>query len=63
MTNLLTSSVVPNFDRVSIARGLSCPSCGAAFSPHAVRVDGATVTLRCEGCHRDALTCTPREDV
>jgi hypothetical protein len=59
MSTPTTSHVVPNFTRVSIAPGLACPSCGAAFSPHAMSVDLVTVTLRCEHCHTDALVCRP----
>jgi hypothetical protein len=53
------SHVVTDFHRVSIAPGLACPTCGQTFSPHAFRFDGVTVTLRCDSCHADALTCVP----
>jgi sRNA-binding protein len=57
MDNLFASSVVADFERVSIATGLSCPSCGSAFSPHSMRFDGSTVILRCDACHVDAVAC------
>jgi hypothetical protein len=44
----LTSHIASGFTRVPIAGGFSRPSCGAAFLPEAVNVDGAAMALRCE---------------
>jgi hypothetical protein len=53
----LTSHIASGRNRVSIAGGFSCPSCGAAFSSEAVNVAGAAMALRSERSHVDALTC------
>lgn len=65
MSDMTVSAVVQDFDRVAIDPRLSCPSCGAAFTPHAMCGDEVengldtilTFTLRCQSCHADALSC------
>ncbi len=54
-----SSSLVPGFERVSIASGFACPHCGRAFGPHDLHHDGDDeIHLRCTNCQRDAITVT-----
>lgn len=53
----LTSHIASGCNRVSIARGFSCPSCVAAFLSEAVNVAGAAMALRSERPYVDALMC------
>jgi hydrogenase maturation factor HypF (carbamoyltransferase family) len=62
MDNPIVSRVVTDFERVTMAEGLICPACKAPFTPHAMRRYGAEITLRCNACHADALTCRLESD-
>ncbi len=58
-TTRRSSSLVPGFERVSVASGLNCPHCGRAFGAHDLCHDGdGEFRLRCAGCERDAISAT-----
>lgn len=59
MNTSSTSHLVVDFARVAVAPGLACPICGGPFTPHSMIIDGDSITLRCGGCHVDALKCEP----
>jgi hypothetical protein len=59
VTEKLISHVVQDFDSVEIVRGLTCPTCRVQLGPHALRHDGVTVTVRCDNCHCDVISCEP----